>query len=212
MQRFCASRSLLSAASRTTRPRPRFSPARIPKSHHGGFRCARALSSHPQSVAGASTSTSTSTPNPSPRESEEHAELSEHDLRFGLYDVILPEEPFVWGTAHILPRPVPAWIARPPYVDDPAGAANASTERRLITDAADVVRLRRAAELARRALELAGSLVAVSVYLGSLQDMRMEGFNAVMVSLLERQLGVEREGKAGRAVPRRDPTRRNKRL
>ena len=126
--------------------------------------------------------------------------------------MILPEEPFVWGTAHILPRPVPAWIARPPYVDDPAGAANASTERRLITDAADVVRLRRAAELARRALELAGSLVAVSVYLGSLQDMRMGGFNAVMVSLLEWQLGIEREGKAGRAVPRRDRTRRNKRL
>ena len=68
MQRFCASRSLLSAASRTTSPRPRFAPARIPKSHHGGFRCARALSSQPQPVAGPSTSTSTSTPStPNPK-------------------------------------------------------------------------------------------------------------------------------------------------
>ncbi|KAI0329634.1 methionine aminopeptidase [Cubamyces sp. BRFM 1775] len=101
-------------------------------------------------------------------------EPSEHDLRFGYYDVLLPSEPFVWGTAHILPRPVPPHIRRPPYVPElqgPEAEAEAdgrmaeegidATRRKLIRDPEDVEKLRRAARLASDVLEFAGSLLQV---------------------------------------------------
>ncbi|KAI8989863.1 methionine aminopeptidase [Trametes punicea] len=97
-------------------------------------------------------------------------EPSEHDLRFGYYDVVLPSEPFVWGTSHILPRAVPPQIRRPPYVPDllssdaetPAAGEDVDTRRRkFITDEEDVRRLKRAAQLAADVLQVAGSLVQV---------------------------------------------------
>lgn len=98
-------------------------------------------------------------------------EASEHDLRFGCYNVILPTEPYEWGTSHIIPRGVPPQIPRPPYVHEllePGADAStaeegvAATQRKLITDPEDLVKLRRAARLASDVLTFAGSLVQVS--------------------------------------------------
>ncbi|KAI0751169.1 methionine aminopeptidase [Daedaleopsis nitida] len=95
---------------------------------------------------------------------------SAHDLRYGYYDVILPEEPFVWGTSHIIPRGVPPLIARPPYASPPAIGLDeahpdkvrpAATEHKLITDQGDLVRLREAAKLAAKVLQFAGTLTQV---------------------------------------------------
>ncbi|KAI0722536.1 peptidase M24, structural domain-containing protein [Earliella scabrosa] len=94
---------------------------------------------------------------------------SEHDLRYGFYDVILPEEPFVWGTSHIIPRGVPPQVRRPPYVPDPSNpdaarsavGGDTATQRRLITDTEDLVRLRSAARLAAKVLQFAGTLAQV---------------------------------------------------
>ncbi|OSC97962.1 methionine aminopeptidase [Trametes coccinea BRFM310] len=118
------------------------------------------------------------TPNPANSDSEQALDAdgdaeyapSEHDLRFGYYDIILPSEPVVWGTAHILPRPVPAHIPRPPYVPEHFGPGadeemavaeeDAETRRRkLVTGAEEVGRLRRAAQLAADVLKFAGTLV-----------------------------------------------------
>ncbi|RPD67446.1 methionine aminopeptidase [Lentinus tigrinus ALCF2SS1-7] len=100
----------------------------------------------------------------------EQAEPSEHDLRYGYYDVILPEEPYVWGTSHIIPRGVPPHIRRPPYVPDRVNPeastpeeGPAATARKLITDTEDLVRLRRAAQLAAKTLQFAGTLVQVGI-------------------------------------------------
>jgi hypothetical protein len=42
---------------------------------------------------------------------------SHHEYEdFGNYRVILPPEPFVWGTSHIQSRPVPREIRRPVYI------------------------------------------------------------------------------------------------
>lgn len=98
------------------------------------------------------------------------AELSEHDLKYGFFDVILPEEPFVWGTSHIIPRGVPPQIPRPPYVPDPTlsrpdavGEERTSkAKRRFITDEEDLQKLRRAAKLAAETLQFAELLAQVS--------------------------------------------------
>lgn len=97
-------------------------------------------------------------------------DASEHDLRFGCYDVILPPEPYEWGTAHIIPRGVPPQIPKPPYVQllEPGADAStaeedvATTKRKFITDAEELIKLRRAARLASDVLTFAGSLVQVS--------------------------------------------------
>jgi hypothetical protein len=34
---------------------------------------------------------------------------------FGNYQIILPQEPYIWGTSHIVPRPVPPHIQKPLY-------------------------------------------------------------------------------------------------
>ena len=96
------------------------------------------------------------------------SEPSEHDVRYGYYDVILPEEPFVWGTSHIIPRGVPPQIPRPPYVPDPSNPDALRKEdpsrakRKLITDREDLQKLRRAARLAAETLQFAELLAQVS--------------------------------------------------
>ncbi len=103
----------------------------------------------------------------------ETVQPSEHDSRYGFYSVILPEEPFVWGTSHIIPRGVPPQIPRPPYVPDPSDPDEGQrsvmdrrmgTARKLITDPEDLVRLRRSARLAAKVLQYAGTLVQVSLH------------------------------------------------
>jgi len=96
---------------------------------------------------------------------------------FGNYSVILPPEPFVFGVSHITPRPVPRHIVRPPYASsvssshDETGSTKAltsgnesasdATDGRIILGSKDERCLRRAAALAKRVLEYAGSLVKV---------------------------------------------------
>ncbi|TBU58677.1 methionine aminopeptidase [Dichomitus squalens] len=94
-------------------------------------------------------------------EQPQSAEPSEHDLRYGFYGVILPEEPFVWGTSHMTPRGVPPQITRPSYVPDPSNpdavleGGPSRAKRKLITDAEDLQKLRRAAKLAAETLQFA---------------------------------------------------------
>jgi methionyl aminopeptidase len=88
---------------------------------------------------------------------------------FGTYSVILPDEPFVYGTSHIQPRSVPTHIARPPYANADLDTAHAyegeSMSVNLPPSAFDG--LREAGKLAKEALKYAGSLVRVSVVLAS---------------------------------------------
>ena len=84
------------------------------------------------------------------------------DEFFGIYSVILPPEPFVFGVSHITQRPVPPHILRPPYVTSSGGgAASTSGDGRIQLGSSRERRLRSAAKLARNVLEYAGTLVKV---------------------------------------------------
>src|SRR5260221_9765873 len=72
---------------------------------------------------------------------------------FGLYSVILPQEPFVFGTSHIQPRSVPHHIRRPSY--------SKSDEGRISLGTHEEIKLREAGRLARDVREFAKSLVKV---------------------------------------------------
>ena len=72
---------------------------------------------------------------------------------FGSYSIILPPEPFVFGTTHIQPRSVPDHIARPSYTKDNAG--------RIILGTHEEVRSREAGSLAKIVREFAKSVVQV---------------------------------------------------
>lgn len=84
---------------------------------------------------------------------------------FGVYSVILPEEPYVFGTDHIVPRTVPSRITRPPYVGAPISALHNGDpwtgDGRIILKGEDERKLRTAARLAKTVLDYAGSLVKV---------------------------------------------------
>jgi len=86
-----------------------------------------------------------------------------HD--FGNYDIILPEEPFVFGVSHITPRRVPEGILRPDYAKPEFSAENIRNARNLverITLGGEAeARQREAGMLARKALGCAGRLVQV---------------------------------------------------
>lgn len=90
------------------------------------------------------------------------ASEDEDDYDFGSFDVILPEEPYVWGVSHIQPRPVPPHIGRPPYAR--GEPIHTPVRDKLIQIGnEDEQRLRGAAQLARDVLRFAGSLVEVRV-------------------------------------------------
>ena len=79
---------------------------------------------------------------------------SEHDRRYGYYDIVLPDEEQDAGPS--MHRLVPPTIPRPPYVDGASDTFNSkgmtSRQRRLITDPEDLVRLQKAARLAAQTL------------------------------------------------------------
>lgn len=102
-------------------------------------------------------------------------EPSEHDHNFGHYDVILPEEPFIWGVSHIKLRTVPEYIRRPKYalpdVSGKVGKEEAEDKSvwktgadRIIVKGEDEAKLRSTAGLASEVLKYAGSLVKVSEF------------------------------------------------
>lgn len=74
------------------------------------------------------------------------------------YDILLPPEPFVFGVDHIKTRSVPKHIARPSYVDKKHESPNLRAER-IRLRGGEEKRLRRAAQLARRICDFAGTLV-----------------------------------------------------
>ncbi|KAG1786265.1 methionyl aminopeptidase [Suillus plorans] len=95
---------------------------------------------------------------------------------FGTYNVILPEEPFVWGVSHITRRPVPSHIVRPKYavqLDPPMSSEIDHTQQyegdgRIILGSIDEKRLRAAATLAKNVRQYAGSLVQPGVTTNSI--------------------------------------------
>lgn len=91
-------------------------------------------------------------------------EAEEDDYDFGSYRVILPEEPFVFGTSHIPRRTVPPHIQRPPYITGRKLTPEESNFRGKIQLGGEQERgVREAAALAKKVREYAGSLVQVSL-------------------------------------------------
>ncbi|THH29800.1 hypothetical protein EUX98_g4395 [Antrodiella citrinella] len=83
----------------------------------------------------------------------------------GFYDVILPPEPYVFGTSHITPLLVPRNIVRPSYVknvvdrDAPHPPEQATGDGLIALGTGAEVRLRAAARLAKKTVDYAGTLV-----------------------------------------------------
>lgn len=84
---------------------------------------------------------------------------------FGNYEVILPEEPFVFGVSHIRPRAVPEHIPKPPYALKADGMPDRTPRANLgkvkLGGEAES-RIRKAAALAKKVREFAGNQVKVS--------------------------------------------------
>lgn len=87
----------------------------------------------------------------------------------GDYSVVLPKEPLVWGVSHITPRPVPIHIPRPPYIkgdrptlDDPKRGDPYEGDGRIVLGSPEEKSLRKAALLARDALNYASTLAKVT--------------------------------------------------
>ena len=86
----------------------------------------------------------------------------------GDYSVVFPQEPFVWGVSHIIPRPVPVHIPRPPYIkgdrpipDDSTNGDPYEGDGRVELGSPEERSLRKAALLARDALNYASTLAKV---------------------------------------------------
>ena len=101
------------------------------------------------------------------RQSPRHRNYSIQQLP-GDYSVVLPREPFVWGVSHIIPRPVPIHIPRPPYIkgdrpilDDTKHGEPFDGDGRIALGSSEEKSLRKAALLARDALNYASTLVKV---------------------------------------------------
>ena len=88
----------------------------------------------------------------------------------GNYQILLPQEPFIFGVNHIKRRSVPKKIARPPNypqdgveVDPDADLPDAGASRVLIPLGGEEERkIRASCKLAAETLRFAGSLVKVS--------------------------------------------------
>jgi methionyl aminopeptidase len=84
---------------------------------------------------------------------------------FGDYCIILPKEPFVFGTSQITPRLVPEYIVKPSYVTTKDDSTQNLTVHKDIgkikLGAQEELQLRKAALLARKVREFAKSLVQV---------------------------------------------------
>jgi len=98
---------------------------------------------------------------------------------FGAYNVILPEEPFVWGVSHITLRPVPKHIIRPQYAtsltkSEAEHGEHYEGDGRIKLGGVEEKRVRAAATLARNVRKYAGSLVQVSV--SGISDMNAISF------------------------------------
>ncbi|KIJ13299.1 hypothetical protein PAXINDRAFT_170584 [Paxillus involutus ATCC 200175] len=100
----------------------------------------------------------------------------DEEASFGSYNVILPEEPFVWGVSHIIPRSVPSTIARPAYArppeDDKSSDQRSQSEDvqesyegdgRIQLGSEEEKKLRASARLARKVRDFAGTLVRPGV-------------------------------------------------
>jgi len=86
----------------------------------------------------------------------------------GDYSVVFPKGPFVWGVSHIIPRPVPVHISRPPYIkgdrpilDDSVNGDPYEGDGRIEFGSSEEQSLRKAALLARDALNYASTLAKV---------------------------------------------------
>ena len=80
---------------------------------------------------------------------------------FGNFNVILPEEPFVFGVSHVQPlRPVPSHIERPCYASVPP-TEEPKGKGKIQLGGEEEAKLRDAASLARNVREFAGTLVKV---------------------------------------------------
>ncbi|KAG6917687.1 hypothetical protein DXG01_001662 [Tephrocybe rancida] len=94
------------------------------------------------------------------------------DVDFGDYDIILPDEPYVWGVSHITPRSVPTHIERPFYARPDYNEGHKDPELNAyenITLGGEVEeRLRNAASLARKVRDYAGTLVKPGVTTNSI--------------------------------------------
>ncbi|KDQ65241.1 hypothetical protein JAAARDRAFT_116487 [Jaapia argillacea MUCL 33604] len=109
-----------------------------------------------------------------PNSSSETATVDSDD--FGSYSIILPIEPFIWGTSHISPHPVPEHIPRPPYVPKLHSSSVGEGEHqdefngdpwtgdgRIRLGGEEEKGIRKAARLAKEILDAAGSLIKVGV-------------------------------------------------
>ncbi|KZT60768.1 methionine aminopeptidase [Calocera cornea HHB12733] len=80
------------------------------------------------------------------------------------YDILLPSEPFMHGVAHIPRRSVPDHITRPPYVSDEEGYGPRPGDTGIIKlRGEEELSLRAAANLAKRTLEHAGTLIRTAL-------------------------------------------------
>ena len=85
----------------------------------------------------------------------------------GFYEVILPTEPYVFGTSHIAPRLVSSSIARPPYVPDvvlhntPYPPEKYVGDGRVALGTEEETKLKAAAKLAKKTVDYAGTLIQV---------------------------------------------------
>lgn len=90
---------------------------------------------------------------------------------FGDYHILLPDEPYVFGTSHITPRIVPERIVRPPYASQSSRSLTGNTsdteyiydgDGRISLGTDEELRIRTAAKLAKKVREYAGTLAKVN--------------------------------------------------
>lgn len=92
-------------------------------------------------------------------QSTRRSNLEREDVQ-GVYNVILPAEPFVFGVDHIQPRAVPDHIARPPYARTGSSVPLQDNEKINLGGESEL-RIREAALLAKKVREFAGTQVKV---------------------------------------------------